>query len=109
MADNPPHLNRHLTGLLALACLVAGIGIAYGDSPENIWCGTFIRTGVMMVALWVALPTRGRAAAWANVSPWWIVALVALLVVLVRRPLVLLPIVAGIVVLMAFLPRGKRR
>lgn len=109
MDATSPLINRRLTGLLALGCLGAGGLIALLDTAENIWCGSFIRSGLMLGALWLALPTRGRAAAWANVSPWWFVALAGVMVVLVRYPWVLIPVLVGMIALMVFLPARDSR
>ena len=54
------------------------------DSPDNLWCGPLIRTGLVMGALWWALPTKGRAIAWTNVSWVWIVAIAAALFLMTR-------------------------
>ena len=76
------------------------------DSPDNLWCGPLIRTGLVMGALWWALPTKGRAIAWTNVSWVWIVAIAAALFLMVRRPWVLVPIFLALMLLSVF--AGKR-
>lgn len=111
--QNRPQVNRALVGLIAIACLAGGITIAIRDSMDNFWCGSFIRVGLLMIAFWIAAPTKGRAAAWANVSPWWIVGSAALMLLIVRRAHVFIPLILAIVVLAIVIPgvlgRSSRR
>lgn len=110
-------LNRALVGLITISLLVAGVSIGVLDSWEsNIWCGSFIRAGLLLGAFWIGMPTRGRAAAWANVSPWTTVGVIAGFIMLtrfIRRPQVLLPFVAVLFLLMFVMPlftqRNERR
>lgn len=67
-----------------------------------------IRVGLLLGALWLALPTRTRPAAWANVSPYVVVGVVvALLFVRQMRIFIPLLIVVGILGLL-LRPRPKR-
>lgn len=79
-----PEVNRLLVGGLSILCLGAGIAVGMTYSMDNLWCGSFVRVGVLLAAFWIALPKKGGAAAWANISPWWIVAIVVGLI-LIRR------------------------
>ena len=63
MAQTQLPVNRTLVGVLAMVCLAAGAVIGYVESLENVWCGSFIRTGLLLGAFWIALPSRGREAA----------------------------------------------
>lgn len=101
-------VNRLLVGVLALACLVAGVGVAVGDTWENVWCGSFIRTGVLLGAFWLALPSRGREAAWANVSPWTLAGALGVALLFVRRPKIFFVIIA-VVVIAAVVIRPRKR
>ena len=99
-------------GVLAIGCLCAGLLIGIFDSwNNNIWCGSFIRSGLLVGAFWVGMPTRGRAAAWANVSPWMTIGVVAAVFFLIRRPQILLPLggVLGFLVFVAPLLTQSRR
>jgi hypothetical protein len=109
MTDHQVPVNRTLVGLIALGCLGAAATIGIVDTWENLWCAAFVRVGLLMGAFWLALPTRHREAAWANVSPYTILAaLVALFVVARWRSA--LPIVIVIAVLALVLrPRQRRR
>ena len=95
MTDQRVQVNRSLVGLIAAACLGAAITIAVVDTYENMWCAAFVRVGVLMSAFWLALPTRHREAAWANLSPYTVIgALMAILVV--ARWKSALPVVIGL-------------
>ena len=109
MAETQVPVNRTLVGLLALGCVLAGGGIGYVDSLENVWCGSFVRTGVFLGALWLALPSRGRAAAWANLSPWVVAAALGAVVLFARRPRVALVLTVLIVIAAVVIrPRQSR-
>ena len=98
-----------LVGLIALSCLVAAATIGVVDTWENLWCAAFVQVGLLMGAFWLALPSRHREAAWANVSPYTIVAaLIAVFVVARWRSA--LPVVIGVGLLALVLrPRQRRR
>lgn len=100
-----PQVNRLLVGIITLICLVAGAYISLNHPEESFWGGSFVRVGLLMGAFWYAAPTKGRAAAWANVSPWWIVGIAALLLFIVRRPQILIPFGIAVVVLGVIVPK----
>lgn len=83
-------INRLIVGLLAILCLIAGLAIGVTDSMENLWCGSFVRAGLLLAAFWIAMPTKGRAAAWAQTSPYWILLIVGGLIVIRRLEIFLL-------------------
>ncbi len=108
---NRPQVNRLLVGFIAISCLIAGVSIAVYDSMENFWCGSFVRVGALMGAFYYAAPSKGRAAAWANISPWWIVGTAGMLLFIVRKPRVLIPLGIAIFVLGVVIPKilGPRK
>lgn len=108
MTDHRVPVNRLLVGLIALACLGAAAVIGLVDTWENLWCAAFVRVGLLMGAFWLALPTKHREAAWANLSPYTL--LTALLAVfVVARWKSALPIVVAVGVLALILrPRRPR-
>jgi len=88
-----PQLNRFLVGLCAAGCLAAGAVLCLTDPrPDNFWGGSFVRSGLLLGAFWIGMPTRGRAAAWANVSPWTLLGTIAVVILLIRRPQILIPL-----------------
>lgn len=108
MTDTQVPVNRSLVGLLAIICVVAGAAVGYFDSLENVWCGSFVRTGLLLGAFWLALPSGRREAAWANVSPWTLVAALGAALIFVRRPKIFFVILAVLIVAAVVIkPRRK--
>ena len=53
-------------GWAAAACL-GGAAVVYLVRPDEVlWWAGAMRVGIVMAALWFALPARGREAAWAG-------------------------------------------
>jgi|GEM_PF-7006764 len=102
---------------MALACLIGsaamlGFTQAYPDNGGLIYSqGGFARIGLVLGALWLAMPSRNYAAAWANISPKFLGLLALIALVTIRiPPRILLPaaLVTGIAILV-LRPRPKRR
>ncbi len=109
MTEQQISVNRTLVGLIALACLATGLVIGFVDEFANLWCGAFVRVGLIMAALWIALPSGDREAAWANVSPLSLIGVMAFAVMLAGRPRVFLPLLVVFAVLWLILwPRRRR-
>ena len=97
-----------LVGVLAVVFTIVGVLIGWLDSMDNVWCGSFVRTGVLLGVFWLALPSRHRAAAWANVSPWTLVAVLAVVLLFVRRPQIFFGIAALLAIAMLIIrPRPR--
>ena len=109
MSDRNVALNRTLAGVLAIGCGVAGVVLCATRGIEDQFGAGFIRVGLVLGALWFAMPTPTREAAWARVSPWAVVGVVLALVLLVRQPRVLLPAVIVLLLVGYFLRPRKRR
>lgn len=115
MAGEKIPINRTLVGIIALVCL--GIyGYLFWIAPEDLFpqqdiaTGAFMRVGLLMVAFWLALPTKNREAAWANLPPWLFVAVAVTIVVFATRPKVALLLLLVFGVLGFVLrPRHKKR
>jgi hypothetical protein len=102
-------VNPMLVGLLALGCLLGGVGMLALHSLESEVGASLLRTGVLLGAVWLALPTRRREAAWAHLSPWTLVGLVGLCLLAGRHKYVFLGGVALMAVIAIFLrPRPPR-
>jgi hypothetical protein len=108
MATQSVPVNRTLVGVLAVVCVVAGVAVGAYDSLENVWCGSFIRVGVLLGAFWLALPSRGREAAWANVSPWTLAIALGLGLAFVRRPKIFFGIILLVVIAAVIIKPRKR-
>jgi hypothetical protein len=110
MPDQTVPVNRTLVGVIAAACLGIGLVIMLVDSPENMWCAAFIRIGLLCGAFWLALPAKGREAAWANLSPRVLLGVLLAGLVIVSRPRLFLILVIPLAVLGLLLrPRGHAR
>ena len=110
MSEQQISVNRALVGVIAVACLVTGLAVGIVDDFTNLWCAAFIRVGLVMGAIWVALPSRDREAAWANLSPGRLIGVMVVAVMLVTRPRVFFPMLIGAGVLWFVLrPRKSSR
>lgn len=105
-------VNRVLVGGIALACLAAAAGLWVFAPPTaniNMWKFGFARIGIVMCAFWLALPSRNRQAAWANLSGGGLAVAALFLLVLTRVPLrVVLPL-AIVTVIVSIVIRPKQR
>ncbi len=79
-------VNRWSIGLIAASCFaLAGIvHVTLDGSAAELWEGSLSRVGVVMCAVWLALPSRGGEAAWARIS-WQTLAGVLLALVMIVR------------------------
>ncbi|MBW3541680.1 MAG: hypothetical protein KY476_15535 [Planctomycetes bacterium] len=117
-------VNRPLTGVISLVLLGAWVvlwvvrgdpGDATGAAGENdstvrMWQGACLRVGLLMGALWLALPSKNREAAWANFSLPMLALFVGIVVAVAMRPRIAIPllIVLGLAALI-IRPRAKER
>jgi hypothetical protein len=70
----------------------------------------FFRVGLLMGALWLALPGKNREAAWAHVTPNTLLGLFLALLGIAWRPRVAIPFLIVLGLLAIFIrPRGKYR
>lgn len=102
---------RILIGVVALVCFGAAVGIwLFTTNPEqNALLAAVTRVGIVMGALWLALPKDGANVAWGKTATLLIPALV-LVALNGRRLLYLLPVAIVVALALAFLrPRAKRR
>lgn len=114
MSRDKVKINRTLVGILTLGCFAAAgvISVTHPhDESWRLWLAGFIRVGLLMSAFWLALPTRDRDAAWANVSWMTFAGLLLALIAVIRLPLrIVLPLLVVLTVVGVFLrPREKRR
>ncbi|MEX0715079.1 MAG: hypothetical protein WD066_00760 [Planctomycetaceae bacterium] len=109
--DNRIAINRALVGILALGSLAAGGAILYVRGMEGDVLGpSLVRIGIVLGAIWLALPTKNREAAWARVSPVGLgFVLLSLLALTSKRFVVLVPILI-VAAIVGFLlkPRPRR-
>lgn len=111
MSSQKIAINRPLVGILALICLgiAATLLILYPGSDEwNYWQGAFVRVGALMSAFWIALPSRNRDAAWANVSVGTLIGVILAIFGIAYRPRYAIPVIV-VVVAIGFLLRPRRK
>lgn len=100
-----------LVGCVALACLATAAAMwIFTERPEqNQFLSAVTRVGIVIGALWLALPKEGENVAWGKAAMLMIPALV-LVALHGRRLLYLLPVAIGVALLLAILrPRARRR
>jgi hypothetical protein len=113
MEDPNAAVRRLLVGGIALALLTTAVllWILPGMSttgPAAMWRGACGRIGTVMAALWLAMPTRTRPAAWANLNPRSVAA-VAICLLAIRFPLRFLVPAAGALLFLGVFLRPKIR
>lgn len=96
--DQKVTINRSLVGWLALAFLT-GFVVTFFTGPKDsadLWQGICSRVGVMLGALWLALPKDGSLGKWAEVSLLKLAVIIAMFIAFVRAPRKWLPILLAI-------------
>lgn len=87
MTASKLEINRPLTGILALVSLVSGGFLFLVLHRNDQVSATLIRTGLVLGALWLALPTKTRPAAWENISWTGVIAFFVVIIVFVTSRL----------------------
>lgn len=81
-------MQRHALGAIALISLILGIaGIAYygvDDSQTSLAAGMSLRIGLVLGALWLAMPQFKRLSG--NAPPWAIGIVILCLMIVIARP-----------------------
>jgi hypothetical protein len=114
MNGSPLALRKLIVGILSLGCLLtaAGMFLFAADGMGNPATAVAMRLGVMLGALWLALPSQGESIAWQRAMPIVIAVIVALAFFARSVKVLAYAIPAAIVVgvLLAFIrPRSNRR
>jgi hypothetical protein len=105
-----------MVGVIALVCVGTSVVLqvrGFDDKQALMATGAFMRVGLVMAALWLALPTKNRPAAWANMSPWVLWGMLGLIVTIAARPRIALYAIPWLIVLAVIgrvlRPRSKHR
>ncbi len=99
---------RLIIGVSGAACLVISAAMWFGLPAHDGVRAALMRVGLVMSALWLALPPQGRNVAWTKAVPI-IVGLVILIVASRKAFLALLPLVVVVALAALFVrPRGRR-
>lgn len=117
MSNGKVTVNRPLVGIIALACVGTSVGLYFaGSQTEESSVAVegagpaFFRVGLLMAALWLALPPKGQDAAWATVTPGTMIGLVLAIFAVVRMRWMAIPLVIGAALIAVMLrPRARFR
>ncbi len=108
MSDSSPQaplpitISRTRIGLIAAACLLIAIGLRFGrDRNENLelWVAGFGRAGLLMGALWIAMPGKSLENAAAKLTPQTALGVLLAVVAVCARPQYLLRMIPVFVAL----------
>ena len=109
--DRKP-ISRLLVGLITLGCFASAGYLASndpGDDQTKLWIAGFVRAGTLMAAFWLALPTKNKPAAWAQVSKKTMVGIILGIGALAARPRIFGPLFAVVLAVAFFLRPGRSR
>ncbi len=99
---------RKTVGFIAIVCLgVAVVAGLYGQL-QSPWYSACLRVGLVMGALWLALPTKIRPAAWAHLSKWWLIGIALTAIALPRLRGIWPVLLIGIIIGWLLRPRRRR-
>lgn len=109
--SNSVAINRNLVGGITIAML-GGAGILWlSAGTQNIWTGACLKVGLVMGALWLALPAIARNKSFGQTSWLTIFGFMGLFLVLTGRRVdfrIILPLMTGIAIATLFLrPRTR--
>ena len=105
-----PTVSRRRVGVLAIGCLGLA-GLLRFAVPEQVGpISALFRVGVVLAALWLAMPAQGQPLLWRNFVPVLLIGLAMSL--LSRNPrllLIIVPVGFALLLLLSFLPSRPRR
>jgi len=112
MNGSPLAVRKLIVGIVSLGCLAtaAGLFCFAADGMANPVTAVAMRLGVMLGALWLALPSQGESIGWGKAMPVILAVIVVLAFVRNWRFLVYaIPAAIVVGIVLAFLrPRSKR-
>ncbi|QDU78771.1 hypothetical protein Pla110_04750 [Polystyrenella longa] len=99
-------VKRRIVGVFAILSWIAAV-VFYVTAPESeVFLGGAVRIGAVMSAIWLALPNKDRAAAWANMSgKWWVTLGISTLAMVIRPKLA--PGILIVLAIISFLWKSK--
>ncbi len=108
LTNNPLIEKRRRVGMVAGVCLASAFIVFLIQDLQNAWASALLRIGLVLGALWLALPTRTRPAAWARLSRWKLAGIVVFAVLLPRLKMILPILLIGMLIGWVLRPRGRR-
>mgnify|MGYP007059454760 FL=1 len=107
MSETTSRIGRTQVGIIAAICLGIAAGCWFFFPQNEALLSAFLRVGIVMTALWFAVPAKGAELAWEKILP--ILAGGLVLVALAKRVMIVaLPLAIAVGVAAYFLrPRHK--
>ncbi len=99
--ETPPPVNRTLVAVIAVVCLAIAAIVFAVDSERWAVIGAFLRVGLVMGALWFAIPATGGRLGWRIAAP--IIVAVAIVAGAVRNARMLVVVVPLLLVIAALM------
>lgn len=99
---------RKTVGVIAVVCLGIAVVAGLNGELQSAWYSACLRVGLVMGALWLALPTRKRPAAWAHLSKWWLMGIAVTAIVLPRIRGIWPVLLVGFMIGWLLRPRRRR-
>ena len=100
-------INQKLVGTIACTMLVGAGLLWFLGGSQNMWTGACLKVGLVMGALWLALPSLKRKGSWGHTS-WGVIVAVALVLTGKRVDMrIILPLLVGIVLATKVLRPGS--
>lgn len=97
-------------GIIALVCLAGALGTWYfARDQDAMVASALLRVGLVMSALWLAMPSSGESVAWSKATPIIAVAIGAAALTRNAAKFVLPALVVGGLAMLILRPRPKRR
>src|SRR5712672_287104 len=113
MDGSPLAIRKLIVGIISLTCLVTAVGLFVfrPDGMGNPATAVAMRLGMMLGALWLALPSQGDNIGWQKAMPIILAVIVVLAFVRNWKVLVyVVPIAIIVGIVAAFIrPRSNRR
>lgn len=104
-------INRALVGVIAAVMLISAGTLWYFAGNQNMWTGACLKVGLVVAALWLALPVISRRDNWGKTTWPTLIGGLALLLVLTGKRVdfrIVLPMLFGVAItIMVLRPKSK--
>ena len=106
-------INRFSIGVIAIVLLMGAAILWFAAGSQNMWTGACLKVGLVMAALWLALPNGARQGNWGHASLGTVVGFLLLGLVLIGKRVdfrIVLPMLFGVAIAIKVLrPTSKNR
>src|SRR4051812_32129403 len=104
-------INRTLVGMIAVVMLSAAGTLWFFAGNQNMWTGACLKVGLVVAALWLALPAISRRDTWGTTTWPTLIGGLAVLLVLTGKRVdfrIVLPMLFGVAItIMVLRPKSK--